>query len=185
MSIANYNNERKNQLSIKRILLEQEYSFEDTMQDWEKFRDELPDKFYHLTDTRNLGNIKSNGLKPKYSQQHKFVNGVYLADSIYTAYNYHFLDGNKILPHIIIVDASKLKKDNLEPDDYEFFDIIRDDFPEIWNEFNGDTKAIWQSLEWWHSLIICGQVLYTDIIPSSAFKRVVSKEEAERIMNIR
>ena len=48
--------------------------------------------FYHLSPANNIEFIEKNGLLIDRSKQHKFEKGIYLADSIYVAHQYRFLD---------------------------------------------------------------------------------------------
>jgi len=152
-----------------------------------------PKFLYHLTGEDTINDIKNNGLQIKYSKQHKFENGIYLADSIYTASNYSFLDVNRENYYIIEISFNNLDIEYMKPDDYEMIDLLYEEFLEYEellnnigieseNEIYDNIKHIYNSLNYKHSLFICGQLLYTKDIEPSKFSRILTKQETNKFL---
>lgn len=154
-----------------------------------------PEYLYHLTGADTIENIKLNGLQIKYSKQHKFERGIYLADSIYTASNYSFLDTNREDYYIIEIPFKNLNPRYMKPDDYEMFDLLDDEYEDYKalldyigierSEINSNLHHIYTALEWKHSLFISGQLKYIRDIEPSKFSSVYSKKEVQKKLNVK
>ena len=152
-----------------------------------------PNYLYHLTGSDTIENVKLNGLDIEFSKQHKFENGIYLADTIYTASNYSFLDVNRENYYIIEIPFQSLDVKYMKPDDYEMFDLLYEeylDYDELLNsigvedkeEIFNNMKHIYNNLDYRHSLFICGQLLYTKNISPKQFSRILSKNEINKFL---
>lgn len=155
-----------------------------------KILNKKPEYLYHLCPSNAINDVKINGLQIKYSKQHKFINGIYLADSLYTASNYSFLDENRNDYFIIEIPFSNLNTLYMMPDDYEVMDLLEDEKDEYIyllnylgiDKVSGNEKYIWNNLDYRHSLYICGQLLYIKDIPSKLFSKIYNKEEIKKIL---
>jgi len=152
-----------------------------------------PDYLYHLTGDDTIEEIMLNGLETKYSKQHKFEMGIYLANSIYTASNYSFLDVKRENYYIIETPFRNLNVNYMKPDDYEMIDLLYEeylDYEELLDsigiddkeEIYNNIKYIYNSLDYRHSLYICGQLLYTQDIPPKQFSRILSRNEVNEFL---
>lgn len=165
----------------------------DHIENWIKKRfKKNPEFLYHLTSNKTLNDIKKNGLKTASSKQHKFDKGIYLADSIYTASNYSFLDDDKSDYSIIEIPFGLLSINKMRPDDYEMLDLFEDDYADYKElldslgvergEVYDNSKHIYDSLDYRYSLFVCGQLLYIDNIKPDKFSKIYSKKDAEKAM---
>jgi hypothetical protein len=142
------------------------------------------DNFYHLIPSTIINDVKENGLQIKYSKQHKFEPGIYLASSLYVAKQYSFLDEYREDYYIVEIPFNNLEEEYMKPDDYELFDLIDDEYPQILDDLGlertwDNQKLVWQSINYKESLYICEQILYTkDILPSQ-FSNIYHKNELD------
>lgn len=107
---------------------------------------------YHVTPKANMASILERGLIPEKSRG---TRAVYLASDASHAMgydNHHDQNGESIL---LLIDVSKLDKSLLEPDDYDFPDMLND--PDDWVNYS-----------WIDSLYMSGQCRYEGVIPPEA-----------------
>lgn len=130
-----------------------------------------PKYLYHGTSEKNLPDIQKNGLKAGLSEQHtEWGPSVYLACDKATAQSYERTNaGNWI---ILQIDLSKLNKELLRPDDWEFRDVwTAGEVPHSEKVKYGDN---WANVPWQISLQYSCQVAYLGDIPAAAIKLVSS-----------
>lgn len=157
---------------------------------FENWKYKNPKFLYHLTPSKNIVDVKTNGLKIEYSKQHKFVQGIYLTDDFYTASNYKFLDENHDDYFIIEIPFKNLNTEFMFPDDYELFDLLEDEYLEYEDllsplgieegEVYNNMEYIWKTLTWKDSMRICNQILYTKNIKPIDFSKIYNQKEIDK-----
>jgi len=121
---------------------------------------------YHATKPRLVDEILKNGLKTQYSEEHQeWGESVYLTDDPQWAMQY----GGALLR----VDVSKLNKELLRPDDFEFRDMWEEIPEEVRENYNNWAHASWQM-----SLEYVRQCAYLQDIPANAIKLVPPPESS-------
>ena len=152
-----------------------------------------PKFLYHGTFSKNIDNIKKNGLKVDCSIQHKFECGIYLASDFFVAANYMMMGEIGEDFFVIEIPFESLSTNHMKPDDYELFDLLYDDYLEYKDilddigieqeEIYNNTKFIYNSLDYRDSLYICQQLLYTKNIKPNLFSRIYNKSDIKKKLN--
>lgn len=132
----------------------------------------IPAYLYHGTDKKNLDDILKNGLRVEFNESNiEWQKATYLACDQTTAASYAGHKGVKPENWVILqIEVSKLHKDLLRPDDYDFRDI--------WEMYSGDIEpwvkeeygTNWALVPWEVSLKYSCQVAYLGDIPPVAMK---------------
>src|SRR5208282_2198299 len=130
-----------------------------------------PKYLYHGTKRENLNDILKNGLQAGLSEQHiEWGAAVYLACDKVTAESYKRGKSGEWV--VLQIDTTKLNKDLLRPDDWEFRDVwTAGEVPQSDKVKYGDN---WANVPWEVSLKYSCQVAYMGDIPAAAIKAVPS-----------
>lgn len=130
----------------------------------------LPKVFYHATPTRNVEAILRDGLRADmkmWSSDHKA--GVYLGDrEAASEYMRHTgetgASADDIEFTMLVIDPAMLDPNKLRADDWEI-----DQHWDALENAGFDPEDI-NTIPWWASYNLCGQVLYAGDIPPSAIR---------------